>query len=297
MQQNEIEISTNHGLTMEEIMRGCGYQNFDAMRQTWKALFGEANFPGRKDHLSRTVAIQYLTRISRPYANKPEQVIQGALKMLEAITSGKEFSSNGEGVVTHSAHEPQLRIHLPPSRKQTTKEAPKKELTYQEQYNMARDEEDRKRREKDEAEADKLKQAQEALEKRLRPWVDALTWGLNYLEMLFLVIGFWVIAGVMGLVAGVFIMVLGSIILLLVRLSGPAAGWSVFAWFVVCAIGGWLVEYPAMLDAIQQSGRIVSEDGETYAMISTEAYAMLMTILMSGSSFAGTCFRYLKSRG
>lgn len=306
MQQNDNDSNPVFILTMEGIMNECGYQNFDAMRQTWKAVFGkEVEFPSRSYILPDPVAIQYLTRISRPYPNKPERVIQGALRLLEAINTGNANYGNGNSIVDPEMIAPakewstsQIHIHNQPRKvKPKPQDPPKKELTYQEEYSRARDEEDRQRRQKDEAETDRLKQAQEALETRLRPWVDALTWGLNYLEMLFLVIGFWVIAGVMGLVAGVFIMVLGSIILLLVRLSGPAAGWSVFAWFVVCAIGGWLVEYPAMLDAIQTSGRIVSEDGETYAMISTEAYATLMTILMSGSSFAGTCFRYLKSRG
>lgn len=297
MQHKDTDTRPNYLITMEGIMENCGYQNFDAMRQTWKAVFGNEAFPGRKDFLEKPVAIQYLTRISRPYPNKPDRVIQGALQLLEAINTGKSVTSKADSIEGQN-HTIQATKPLVQRRaKLVEQEPPKKELTYQEQYIIDRDQEDKRRRQKHEAEEDKLKQAQEALESQLRPWVNGLTWALNYLEMLFLVIGFWIIAGGMGLVAGVFIMVLGSIILLMVRLSGPAAGWAVFAWLVVCAIGGWLVEYPAMLDAIQTSGRIVSEDGETYAMISKEAYATLMTILMSGSSFAGTCFRYLKSRG
>ena len=98
MQHNDTDTRPNYLITMEGIMENCGYQNFDAMRQTWKAVFGNEAFPGRKDFLEKPVAIQYLTRISRPYPNKPDRVIQGALQLLEAINMGKAVTSKADSI-------------------------------------------------------------------------------------------------------------------------------------------------------------------------------------------------------
>ena len=112
---------------------------------------------------------------------------------------------------------------------------------------------------------------------------------------MFLVFGLYIAASVMGAIVGLFLAVLGTIVLLIVRLQGDAGGYAVFAWLLVCSIGGWLVEYPAMLQAVETTGSIVSSSGSTYAGIETETYAAILTFLMSGSSFAGTFFRYKKS--
>lgn len=291
-------IATQTEITLETIRLQCGYQNFDAIRQAWYSQFGKENgFPDKNEPIETTKAIVFLSRISRPYPNKPEAAIQGALRLLEGLHKGDlpPISTNGNGIAN-----PVVFKRQPRQQKQPAAPAPEKSVSLEEQtraqLTLQRAQEEKEARERYNTEQAAEKERYEKLDSLLSPWITGLTWGLNYLEMTFLVVGLWYVAGIMGLIAGGFLIVLGSIILLLIRLRGSAGGYAVFAWFIVCSIGGWLVEYPAMLNAVIDSNNIVSSDGETYAGISTEFYAMLITFLMSGSSFAGTYFRYQKSR-
>jgi len=287
-------------VTLEQIKINCGYSNYDAMREAWKRVFADLRaFPeDKKAHLPQSVAIEYLRKIASPYPNKSELTIQGALAMLESLQRGDStFITPPEKI----EQKPRKQNDNPAPQKVTppTKEIlpqPNAEQELRLRLIEQREADDRKAREQSRADERQANERQAKIDAILSPWINGLTWALNALEMFFLAGGLYVIAGLMGLVVGVFLSVLGTIVLLLVRLTGSAGGTAVFAWFVVCSLGGWLVEYPAMLDAIETSGRIVDYSGNTDAGISVNWYAGIVTALMSGSSFAGTYFRYQKSR-
>lgn len=291
-------------INLETIRTTCGYPNYDAMRQLWYTMFGKGGgFPEKTQFLEYEQAETFLARLSGPKPNKPEAVVQGALRLLERLRKGvAPGTSHDEAQVIHASKQVPSRVRRELRQRQATPaQEAQGRITAEEEVRLER----MRQRDKEDVAARELSRREEAnerertqrLEATLTPWVSGLTWVLNSLEMVFLIGGLFIIAGVMGLIVGLFLAVLGIIVLLIVRLQGSAGGYAVFAWLVVCTIGGWLVEYPAMLDAIETSGRIVSEEGETYAGISTNAYAMLVTFLMSGSSFAGTFFRYQQTRG
>lgn len=287
-------------ITLEQIRVNCGYKDLNAMRLTWYALFGKENgFPDKESELPVDQAMIYLKRISSPYPNKPGTVVNGALQLLEGLQSGRipEITEKPQAYEV----KPAIRNRTPATPSRVTQEQPAKsrekiEAETRAKIILDKEREDRERRERHYAEEAAEEKRREEINARLSPWIVGLTWTLNGLEMVFLIVGFYLNAGGMGLIAGTFIAVLGAIVLLQVQVSGSAASYAVFAWFVVCSLGGWLIEFPAMLQAIQQSGTIISEDGETYAYISVEFYSLLVTILISGSSFAGTYFRYEKAK-
>jgi hypothetical protein len=295
----------NPGITLQGIRQACGYSNFDAMRQLWYSMFGKENgFPEKEEPLEYGSAEAYLVRLSSPKANKPEQVVQGALVLLEGLRKGvvPEVAQDASAEVK-AAKPIQPTASKPTVKTPTPKRQEPKEVAFVNPLDLLRaesirlrDEEDRQARAESRANEQKQLEAAEKLNARLSPWINGLTWTLNGLEMVFLIGGLFVIAGAMGLVVGLFLAVLGTIVLLMVQLQGNGGGYAVFAWFMVCSIGGWLVEYPAMFQAIEQSGSIVSESGETYAGISVSSYASIVTFLMSGSSFAGMFFRYKKAQ-
>lgn len=284
-------------ISLETIKNRCGYTNYDAMRNSWTGLFQDLRpFPEDKAaSLPKGAAIEYLSRLSKPYPNKSQAVIQGALSLLESLQKGE-------------APQPSVLPVSPPTKKPVVRKSPvpspevqpeDKVLTEAElrvRLIALREEEDRQARLLSRADERTEIQRKNALNAKLSPWINRLTWGLNGLEMLFLIGGLFVIAGAMGLVVGLFLAVLGAIVLLQVQIAGNAGGYAVFAWFLVCGLGGWLVEFPAMLQAVESNGSIIAEDGTTYAAISTGWYAGLITMLMSGSSFAGTYFRYIKTQ-
>lgn len=299
----EMENQSTTGISLETIRITCGYQNYDAMRQAWYSQFGkEGGFPEKNVALEYEQAEQFLSRLSGPKPNKPEAVVQGALRLLEGLRKGIVPE-----VVEAASQPAQAQKPIQAARQKTapaevkTVTAAKPLVSSEELFRIerlrARDEEDRISRERARAQEEQAVKNEAELDALLSPWISGLTWVLNGLEMLFLIGGLYIIAGAMGLVVGLFLAVLGTIVLLIVRLQGSTGGYAVTAWFLVCSIGGWLVEYPAMLQAIEESGRIVSSEGETYAGISVWWYAGIVTFLMSGSSFAGTFFRYQKTRG
>lgn len=300
----ENQTTTNF-ITLEAIRINCGYQNYDAMRQAWYSQFGkEGGFPEKSMALEYEQAEQFLSRLSGPKPNKPEVVVQGALRLLEGLRKGviPEVSHDtATAAVQAKKPAPQVRQKPANVHVRTSTNAGPALVSAEEEFRISRlkmrDEEDRAARERTRAQEDKSVKEEAELDAMLSPWISGLTWVLNGLEMLFLIGGLYIIAGAMGLVVGLFLAVLGTIVLLIVRLQGSTGGYAVTAWFLVCSIGGWLVEYPAMLQAIEESGRIVSSEGETYAGISVWWYAGIVTFLMSGSSFAGTFFRYQKTRG
>ena len=275
-------------ITLETIREHCGYENLNNLRQIWNVVFKRAiPFPEKSEAIPTNQLIALLKRVAAPYPNKSQEAIQGALKLLEGIPIPDQYEP-----ITVPAHNGTAK---PERKRQTT---PKPSGTLQEQAQAERIRQqaaaEQQQREMYSAIQEENRKRRERMETEIMPWVNGLTWALNYLEMSFLVIGLWYVAGYMGAIVGGFIIVLGSIILLLVQMKGQAAGYAVFAWFLICCIGGWLVEYPAMLMAILNAGTIL-DGGTTYAGIEPQKYAMLVTAIMSGSSFAGTFFRYKKS--
>lgn len=311
------ETIAHTGITLETIQAKCGYANYDAMRQTWYAVFDREQhpFPAIKTaELDRETAERYLEKLSNPYPNKSAETIQGALTLLEALRRGERVEAGkaiGNGEITQPASNfrakpvarrtpvkvngSEVGREVPEPTKTNATPTETAEALARAQILREKAAEERQERERHRQQEIEAQQKEERINKRLSPWVEGLTWGLNYLEMAFMVFGFWYVAGGMGIVAGLFILVLGSIILLMVQMKGGAAGYAVFAWLVVCFIGGWLIEYPAMLYAVEQ-GEIADYAGDTTAGITTKQYAALLAILISGSSFAGTFFRYKKSQ-
>ena len=104
------------------------------------------------------------------------------------------------------------------------------------QLTLQRAQEEKEARERYNAEQAAEKERYEKLDSLLSPWITGLTWGLNYLEMTFLVVGLWYVAGIMGLIAGGFLIVLGSIILLLCVASSKQL--NIFVYSIMVTTGG-----------------------------------------------------------
>lgn len=292
-----------NAVTLNIIRNECGYSNYDAMRQAWYTYFGkEGGFPGKDSPLDFSQAELFLSRLSAPKPNKPDAVVQGALRLLEGLRSESGIKPVIDAPVDLVKITRPAKVKTNAIQHRNNGAAAMPILSAQnleEQYKIERlkrqEDEERTMREEYRREEAAAAAAAAAIDKKLTPWISALTWVLNALEMMFLVFGLYIAASVMGAIVGLFLAVLGTIVLLIVRLQGDAGGYAVFAWLLVCSIGGWLVEYPAMLQAVETTGSIVSSSGSTYAGIETETYAAILTFLMSGSSFAGTFFRYKKS--
>lgn len=277
-------------MTPNELAHQVGYASTDNLRQMWgnhPHLSGHA-WPGASAPIPENLLPVLLRQIATPYPNKPQDKIEAAAAILASMGEqvGDIVRQPKQGRVLKS---PKRAAALPRERLPATAE----------QAELERARERRKleaeARERFEAEQQSEAAFIAAQRRKYMPWVNALTWTLNALEMAFLGYGFWQAAGTVGAIAGGFLVVLGIIILLLVQMRGEAGGYAVISWGIVCAIGGWLVEYPAMLNAVRDAGSIVQDSGRTLSGISAETYAVTITCLIAGSSFCGTLFRYLKS--
>jgi len=146
------------------------------------------------------------------------------------------------------------------------------------------------KREEEAREKFEAEQAAKAVRaKRLRPYLNFLTWGLNVIEMAFVVVGLTTLGGLLGFLVGVMVVFLGCYILLVI--SDPdsveVGENAVWVWLVICIITGYFIEWPAaQYYFAHQYFRLP---------VSLETYAAMIAVLVSGSSFVGTYLRWKKS--